>query len=519
MIKISQDKEEVALFKSKIIRDTIMLTVMQLFLDTAALLLNVFITKKLGASAIGILTLMGSFLGLAGIISNGNAFLCMSRLVSEEIGRPGGNPNRILLHGIRLCLALSATVSVIVFILADTVSSRFFSGADMASAVRFMPIALVSGAVSSCFKGYFNAGRKSSKTAAGDVLEFIVKSTVIVLFTLAADSPSEGLVCKIMIAGIITGNFSSLIFFLIAFTVNHRKYTGKGRRNFLEYAKFAFPIMGGGILTAALSSTNDALIPMCLRQSGNSVSEAFSNFGIFEAIVIPTLFFPSVVLCSMSGIIVSETARAAAAGNEERIRSFSKRLIQWTLMFSIFAAAVLMRFGEPIGKLLGGGETAGRMITIIAPVVPFIYMEIILEAMIKGMGMQAFSSLNYLAEYVVRITIVLIFVPRTGFYGIAASYYASNIIGNCSRFIKLLNTTGMNFEPFRLIIVPVIYAYMTMCPSQILMNLAGITVHNVPQMIIYTLLWGGVYFTFFLISQKTSLADKRKYTETVKSAQ
>ena len=36
-------------FRSKIMRDTAMLTAMQLFLDTAALLLNVFITKQLGA--------------------------------------------------------------------------------------------------------------------------------------------------------------------------------------------------------------------------------------------------------------------------------------------------------------------------------------------------------------------------------------------------------------------------------------------------------------------------------------
>lgn len=507
------------MFRSKIIRDTIMLTVMQLFLDTAALLLNVFITKKLGASAIGILTLTGSFLGLAGIISNGNAFLCMSRLVSEEIGRKGGNPERILLHGIRLCLMLSVTVSAIVFFLADTVSSRFFSGADMASAVRFMPFALISGAISSCFKGYFNAGRKSSITAAGDILEFIVKSAVIVLFTMSADSPSEGIVCRIMIAGIIAGNISSLIFFLAAFAGNHEKNMGKGTRSFREYVVFVFPIMGGGILTASLSSANDALIPMCLRQSGNSVAEAFSSFGIFEAIVIPTLFFPSVVLCSMSGIIVSETARAAAAGNKERIRSFSSRLIQCTLMFSVFASAVLMRFGRPIGELLGGGEAAGKMITIIAPVVPFIYMEIILEALIKGMGMQAFSSLNYLAEYVIRISIVLVLVPRIGFYGIAASYYASNVIGNSSRFIKLLRTTGMNFNPLRLIAVPVIYVYMTMCPPQIVMNLAGIIPHTVPLMVIYTMIWGGIYFAFFFIIEKTRATERRKTIKIVEVAQ
>lgn len=60
--------------KNKIVRDTVMLTVMQLLLDSAALLLNSFITRKTGASAMGILSLTGSFMVLAGTVSNGKLF-------------------------------------------------------------------------------------------------------------------------------------------------------------------------------------------------------------------------------------------------------------------------------------------------------------------------------------------------------------------------------------------------------------------------------------------------------------
>ena len=92
--------------RRKIVRDTLMLTVMQLFLDTASLMLNAFITRKLGSSAIGVLTLTGTFLGLAGIISNGNAYLCTSRLISEELGKKDSSPEHILAHGIKLCMIL-----------------------------------------------------------------------------------------------------------------------------------------------------------------------------------------------------------------------------------------------------------------------------------------------------------------------------------------------------------------------------------------------------------------------------
>ena len=482
------------MIKSKIVRDTIMLTVMQLFLDTGALLLNVFITKKLGASAIGILSLMGSFLGLTGILSNGNAFLCTSRFVSEELGKRGGDPEKVLAHAVKLCLLMSAAVSGGVFMLAEPISLRFFSGAHMTAAIRLMPFALVTGAVSSCLKGYFNACRRASVTAAGAAL--------------VETAPDESRVCSIMIWGIIAGNAVSMLMLSVSFFRHRSRGKGKCSLSFVRYAAQCFPIMGGSLLTAVLSSTNDALIPVCQRQYGDSTGAALSKFGIFEAIVIPTIFFPSVVLCSMSGIIVSETARAKASANTARIKSFTERIIAWTLMFSVFSSAVLMRFGSELGELLGGGELAGRIITLIAPVVPFIYMEIVLEAVIKGMGLQSFSSMNYLAEYVIRIAAVLILIPHIGFYGVVISYYASNVIGNCSRFIKVTKVTGARRALCGTILLPLLLAGVTSTVGELYLKLSKNAENTVFVMLVYTFLWGAAYFAIFCSLGKVKLFGK-----------
>ena len=505
--------------RNKMLKDTIMLSVMQLMLDSSALFLNSFITSHLGASAIGILSLMGSFLALAGILSNGNAFLCTNRLISEEIGKKDGNPERVLFHGIKLCAFLSSIVSVIIFIFADDISKKFFSGADMTAAVRFMPLALAAGAVSSCIKGYFNAVRKATFTAVGDIIEFAVRAAIIITMTLCMDSPDEQDVCRILIISIIAGNIFSLVYLICGYLKFHGRKKGNNPLTFREYVSAAVPIMGGSILTSALSSTNDAIIPMCLRQYGDSVSDALSLFGIFEAIVIPTLFFPSVVICSLSGITVSESARANSAGNTERLQSLTSRLTEYTLFYAIFAASVLMKFGENIGILLGGGKLAGQMIEFIAPVVPFIYMEIVLEALIKGMGLQTFSSLNYLAEYVIRIFIVLIFVPKTGFYGIAASYYASNIFGNCMRFIKITRYTKTPFRPLKTIAAPILYSFLTMNTAELILKIFDIHENNMISVIIFTAVWIALYGIVFLVINNKCHKKSENKNDFVKNTQ
>lgn len=477
--------------KNRIIRDTLLLTVMQLFLDTAALLLNSFITRRLGTAAMGMFSLMGSFLALAGILSNGSAFLCTSRLVSEETGKPCGNPEHVLFHGLKLCILLSTAVSAVILLFADTISVRFFHSSEMCTTLRLMPAALFSGAAAACLKGYFNAVRKASSAAAGDIVEFIIRAAVIMCMTLT--SGSSGDICRIMIFSVISGNCFSLTYLTILFFTGKTGKPGRCSISFRQYAAFAFPIMGGGILTSLLSSANDALIPVCLRRAGDSAEEALSLFGIFEAIVIPTLFFPSVALCSMSGIIVSESARAWAAGNMERIRSMTVKLLTGTFIYAIFASGVLLRFGSVIGVMLGGGELAGRLIRDIAPVIPFIYLEIVLEALIKGLGLQAFSSMNYLAEYVIRISAVLIFVPLTGFWGIAVSYYASNVFGNISRLIKVLRFTGVRLRPVKMLLAPAVWAFLTMNGAQLIFRLPFLDSGSLPGIAVCVVIWGLMY--------------------------
>ncbi len=485
------------ILRNRIIKDTAMLTIMQLILDTASLLLNVTITKRLGSSAMGIVSLTGSFMVLAGMVSNGNAFLCTSRLVSEERGKNNGNPDRVLRYAFMMCTALSISTALILFLFGEKISIKFFNTPDMTKPLYFIAMSLPVGAFSSCFKGYFNAMRKVSLTARADVMEFAIKSAVITILVFTLTNPSNSQVCELMTAGIVCGNLTSLIYFMIIFLKRKKQYSGKASINFRKYIRYAVPIMFGSCMTSALSSANDSLIPITLKQHGNSFTEAFSQFGIFEAIVIPALFFPSVILCSLSGIVVTESARENASGNKERIISITKKLIEGTLMFSIPVSAVMMRFGKEIGILMGGGELAGKMITIIAPVVPFIYLEIILEALIKGLGLQGFSSLNYIAEYAVRISSVLIFVPHFGFYGIVISYYASNVIGNTSRLIKILKHTGAGVNVFKYIFLPILCVFLTMESSELVMRTFRFYGTSLIQLIIFTVVWLAGYI--FLI--------------------
>ena len=96
--------------RRSVVRDTIQMTVIQFFLECLALLFNAWMTRRVGAATVGTLALAGSFFNLAAMVAGGNAMLCASRFVSEELGKPGGCPPQIPLLTTWYSLLLTALI-------------------------------------------------------------------------------------------------------------------------------------------------------------------------------------------------------------------------------------------------------------------------------------------------------------------------------------------------------------------------------------------------------------------------
>ncbi|MBR7040088.1 MAG: oligosaccharide flippase family protein [Oscillospiraceae bacterium] len=477
--------------RRNILRDTLLLTAIQMLLDGLSLLLNVVLTARLGTEAIGLLTLTGSFFRLAAMIAGGNVFLCVSRFVSEELGKRERDPGGMLRQCLGVSLVLSAVVSGLLVVGAPLCSRWALQTDGLDAPVRRIALFLPMVTAAGCLKGWYNACCRAGTCAAADGIEFAVHAAWM-LVTASPGDPET--VCMTAVHATAAGLGAQLLFLLCGLPRCRQPRTGAPSLTLGAYLRLAVPVMAGSALTAGLSAANDALVPMTLRQAGSSAAEAFSQFGIFEAIILPTLFFPSTILCSLAGILVTETARARGAGEEGRIRALTEKTLRQTIVFSVFVTMLLLLFGDELGILLGGGETAGRMIVWLAPVVPFIYLEIVLESIIKGLGAQGFSSVNYLCEYVIRITVVLICIPLMGFWGIVLSYYASNVCGNTARIVLVLRRTGIRLDVVRMLGIPLFSAVLgAVCASAAFTLLRTSPGATAAAMVLYAALCGSIY--------------------------
>lgn len=428
--------------KGSVGRDTCFLSVMQLLLQALGLMLNVFLTRRIGPSQVGVVTLISTFFGLCAVLASGNGFVSTSRFVSEEIGRSSGNPERVLRYAGICSLLLSLLVGGSVFVLAPWLAERFLKSAALASGVRLLAVTLPFASICACLKGYFHARRRVTIPAAADAVEFLMHGAALafgVIFLLPGGHCS---LFMLIVVSMLLGQLAAFCYLGVLYQRSRRACSNACTMCLRGFAWAALPLLLNSYLTSLLSTANDALIPFTLRQFGHSTEEAFAQFGVFEALLLPALFFPAVVLGCLSSILVPELSRNRGAGSGENAQALIGSVLRRTLRFAGFVMLLFLLYGSQIGTLIGGDAFAGRMLRILAPVIPFIYLEIVLEGILRGMGKQNFSSVNYLAEYMIRISVLLICVPIFGFYGILASYYASNVIGNLVRLWMVRRLAG-----------------------------------------------------------------------------
>ena len=102
-----------------------------------------------------------------------------------------------------------------------------------------------------------------------------------------------------------------------------------------------------------------------------------------------------------------------------------------TLVLSFLAGGLFTQFAKEIGLVLYQSEEIGFYLSILGPLMPFMYMESMVDGILKGLGEQL-SSFRYTAlDSVVRIALIYLLLPRFGMQGFLFVMLVSNLLTSC----------------------------------------------------------------------------------------
>ena len=210
-----------------------------------------------------------------------------------------------------------------------------------------------------------------------------------------------------------------------------------------ELWEIVLPVTGSRLVASALQAGESVLIPACLAAYLGTRAEAVAQYGSLKGMALPLIFFPFSVLAALSGLLMPEITRAHTARDTAALRRLVRLAMGLTGGFSLLVGAALVLFGKDAAILLYHDAQAGRYVQVLGFVAPFMYLESMVDAILKGMGEQLATFRYSVLDSILRIAGILWLMPQYGMPGFLAVMTASNLLTcglNTGRMVKKLGS-------------------------------------------------------------------------------
>lgn len=437
------------------------LTSTSLLLRGVGLIFNIYVANQVGSETIGIFSLIMSVYMFAITIATSGIGIACTCIVSEEFAKK----NYITgLKAVRTCmffaLILGIVASIVILIISPIISHFLLNDSVSSKPLYAISLGLPLISISSVIGGYFSAVGKPYKSSISQVVETSAKIIFTVLLLHINLSKGVEAICVSLILADVISEVFSFTLNMIFYHIDKQKYLNKRSLPIqmkMKILKIALPISITSCIRSGLSSLKQFLIPLRLSLSGLTYSMAVSNYGLIDGMVMPVLMFANVFIASFSGLLVPEFSRLLAGKNYNRLKTVCNTIFRGTFLFSICMTAIFICFSNELSLLIYQNIEVGKWIRILAPLVFFIYIDNIIDNILKGINEQVSVMFCNILDLIVTISIIYFIVPHFGMAGYILSIFVSELLNFTISSFQLRKRINYSFNLFNYMIKPTIF--------------------------------------------------------------
>ncbi len=410
------------------IKNTVVLVATSLVLRTVGIFFRVWQVDKIGSEGMGLYQLIFSVYMLASTFAAAGISTAVTRLVAD-FEHKGRAAVRKIMYVASVVTLLVAVLSVaLVFFGARHIAVYLLKDARAIPSLKILSLSLPFMGLSSCFRGYFIARRKTVQPSLVQMLEQAVRIAVVMVFvTLFAH---KGLTYTA--AAVLLGDTAAETVSCFVNWVLYRRDTGKMPQGTVLHGVFksilhiAVPITATSYLGSILHTVESLLVPLKLTVFHGTKGRGLELFGAIRGMALPVLFFPASFLTSLSTMLVPEVSSASAEGNILKVKQTVSKSVSMTLILSTIVACCFMFNASDIGFAVYGDRDVGQMILVLSPIVPLMYLESVTAGLLKGLDCQMNVLKFNTFDSIFRIFAVFFIVPNFGIKGYLAIMMISN---------------------------------------------------------------------------------------------
>ena len=355
-----------------------------------------------------------------------------------------GGIKKSIIKCVLISLSFGIVASIVFCINSNFIVKYCFHNKVSDIIVYLIAIALPMISVSSSISGYFTAVRRVYKSVIANFFEYSAK-IIFTILLLKKYLPTANIenICFALILGDVLSELVSFTYNIIVFTFDLEIHIDNKFKNKDSYLKRIFrilmPISLTSYIKSGLSTIKQLIIPSSLEKNGLNSEKALADYGTITGMAMPIITFPSTVLYAIAGLLIPEFSRYYIKKDFIKIKLYTKKLIFLTIVFSIFVSIIFVVFGETIAFYIYHDKSIGIYIKIFSFIIPFMYVDIIVDGILKGLDAQVSVLFINILDLLISISFIFFFVPRFGILGFIASIFVSEILNFVLSISKLYN--------------------------------------------------------------------------------
>lgn len=494
----------------------ISLTATALIVRGVGVAFNVYVSNKAGAEAMGLYSLLGGIYAFAITLGCAGINLGTTRTVSDAMGV---GDRCLAVHTAKkalLCATISsAAATIILFCLSDFIGEKILGDIRIITPLKIISLSLVPVSVCSCLSGYFTAVRRVRACSGIQISAQVAKIFLTAFFLTKFINFGAEYACIALVLGAVLSEFISLAASYILYRLDLKKNFGDMICDAApsgditkKLLSITVPVTVSACVRSGLTTVQHILIPKGLKASGKSWSASLASYGTLHSMVMPLILFPSAFITSFAGILIPEVSECRVLGDKTRLRRIAYRIMTLSLIFSIGVSGIVILFSKNLGLTIYNSVEAAYYIKVMAPLIPVMYIDSAVDAILKGMGHEVYSMNVNIADALTACLFALFLIPKMGLMGYVISIYATEMLNTFLSLWKMIAVTKMKFRIFHQIFMPVLCICGAVCSSRLV--LLPLDIKSAPVELTLQIIFSIGFYLVFLYLTKTIGDDEKE---------
>lgn len=432
------------------LKNAAILTITGFILRFAGMVFRVYLAGQLGSEGMGLYQLIFSLYNLSIAAATAGVSVAGTTLIAEELSRKDGAVLGALRRVLRAAVELGCAAALIQFLLAGPASTYWLGDQRAELSLKVLAPSLPFMAAAAALRGYFLGRRRAAPGSRAQLIEQAVRILLVMVMIGPALKQGVRIACAaVMLADTLSEILSCLCMY-VSYWRDRRCFGRESRREpeniHSRLNAVLWPVEGSRCMTSALQAAENMLVPACLAVFLGSRAEALSQYGALKGMAIPVLFFPFSFLSALSTLLMPEITQAHVQKHQKTLERLIGRMMFLTMTISVLVAGLFTVYAPWLGEILYHDEQVGIYLRVLGPLMPCMYLESMVDGVLKGLEQQMAVFRYSLWDSILRIGGVLLLLPQKGMPGFLAVMLASNLFTCTLNTHRMLKCAGMKMQ-------------------------------------------------------------------------